>query len=628
MRTTMKKLICALLFMSAIPATFADNPVITDVFTADPAPLVHGDTVYVYVGQDEAEPDQGYVMNRWLVFSSKDMVTWTSHGSPLKPADFEWSTGSAWAGHVVEKDGRFYWYVTCDHKAVHGKAIGVAVSDTPTGPFEDARGTALITNDMTKATEISWDDIDPAAFVDDDGQAWLFWGNQKAYYAKLKSNMVELDGPINVIPDEQVPRFTEAPWIHKRGDLYYLSYATGFPEKTAYATANSISGPWTYRGLLAEGAANSNTIHQGIIDFKGRSYFFYHTGMVQHPNAGGSYRRSIAIDYLHYNEDGTIRRIVQTTEGVGSTAAVNGNPVVAGYYADPEIIYSGKEDKYFLYPTTDGFAGWSGTYFETFSSPDLVRWTNEGVILDLQNDVSWADRNAWAPAAIEIKVDSGYKYFYYFTAAQKIGVAVADDPAGPFVDSGKPLVDFKPDGVDWGQEIDPDVFHDPVSGRNYLYWGNGYLAVAELNEDMVSLDRSTVRVMTPDDTFREGTEVFYRDGKYYFLWSENDTRDPDYRVRYATSDSPLGPLEIPEDNLVIARDDARGIYGTGHNSVINIPGSDEWFIVYHRFSYPDGLSMGEEAGFHREVCIDRLVFNEDGSIARTQPTLEGVNSIH
>ncbi len=312
----MKKIIAGLIAGAVSYSAVAANPAITDVFTADPAPIVHNDTVYVYVGRDEAKPDEFYTMNEWLVYSSTDMVNWKSHGSPLKPTDFEWSSGAAWAGHVIEKDGKFYWYTTSDHKTIHGKAIGVAVSDSPTGPFKDARGSALVTNDMTKATDISWDDIDPAAFIDDDGQAWLYWGNQKAYYAKLKPNMTELDGEIHVVPDEEVKGFTEAPWIHKRGDTYYLSYAVGFPEKTAYSTSKSITGPWKYQGLIAEGASNSNTIHQGIIDYKGQSYFFYHTGMMQHPNTGGSYRRSMAIEYLHYNEDGTIKKINQTSEGV------------------------------------------------------------------------------------------------------------------------------------------------------------------------------------------------------------------------------------------------------------------------------------------------------------------------
>jgi beta-xylosidase len=296
----------------------AANPIITDVFTADPAAIVHNDTVYLYAGQDEAPNDRhtNYVMHRWLCYSSTDLVNWTSHGSPFKPTDFTWAKGDAWASQVVERDGKFYWYVAVQHATVPGKAIGVAVSDSPTGPFTDARGSALVTNNMTTATKISWDDIDPTVWVEADGQAWLFWGNQKCYYAKLKANMIEFDGPIQIVPDHEVKGFTEAPWIHKRGELYYLSYATGFPEKISYSTATSITGPWTPRGLLAEGAFNSNTIHQAIIDYKGRSWFFYHNGGTQAPRIGSSYRRSVCIDELFYQPDGTMKRVLQTTEGV------------------------------------------------------------------------------------------------------------------------------------------------------------------------------------------------------------------------------------------------------------------------------------------------------------------------
>ncbi len=298
------------------------------------------------------------------------------------------------------------------------------------------------------------------------------------------------------------------------------------------------------------------------------------------------------------------------------------NPVLTGYYADPDVLYAEKTGKYYLYPTSDGFKSWSGYYFKTFSSDNLKEWKDEGIILDLKKDVSWADRNAWAPCIIEQKDKKGnYKYYYYFTAAQKIGVAVADDPTGPFVDSGQALIASKPEGVKGGQEIDPDVFQDPVSGKSYLYWGNGYMAVAELNKDMVSIKKNTVKVMTPDKTFREGAYVFYRKGLYYFLWSEDDTRSENYRVRYGTSTSPTGPIQIPANNLVLAKDPSKGIYGTGHNSVLQIPGTDEWYIVYHRFNRPDGIKMGGAAGFHREVCIDRMEFNEDGSIKQVIPTI-------
>lgn len=307
-------------------------------------------------------------------------------------------------------------------------------------------------------------------------------------------------------------------------------------------------------------------------------------------------------------------------EGFEMPSTAN-NPVLEGYYADPDILYSEKTKKYYIYPTSDGFTGWSGYYFKAFSSDNLKDWKDEGVILDLKKDVSWADRNAWAPCIIEKKVKGKYKYYYYFSAAQKIGVAVADYPTGPFVDSGKALIDFKPEGVKDGQQIDPEVFTDPKTGKSYLYWGNGYMAVAELNEDMVSIKKNTIKVMTPDKTFREAITVFYRNGIYYFLWSEDDTRSENYRVRYATSTSPTGVLTIPENNLILAKDPSKGIYGTGHNSVLQIPGKDEWRIVYHRFSRPNGINMGDAAGYHREVCIDKMEFNSDGSIKSIIPTL-------
>lgn len=289
------------------------NPVIKDKYTADPAALVYRDSVFLYAGHDEAKPPKNnYEMYEWLCYSSADMIHWKEHPVPLKAKDFSWAKGDAWASQVIERNGRFYWYVAVEHGSVPGKSIGVAVSDKPTGPFKDARGSALITNDMTKATGISWDDIDPSVIIDDDGQAWLFWGNTQCYFAKLKNNMTELDGPVMPV---SLPGFTEAPWIHKRNDWYYLSYASGFPEKIVYAMSRKITGPWQFKGILNEIAGNSNTNHQSIIDFKGKSYFIYHNGAIN-PD-GGSYRRSVCIDRLYYNADGTMRRVVMTSEGIG-----------------------------------------------------------------------------------------------------------------------------------------------------------------------------------------------------------------------------------------------------------------------------------------------------------------------
>ena len=306
------RLVFAVAALSAAVAC-AGNPVITDKFTADPAALVVGDTVYLYAGQDEARPGQHYTMHKWVVYSSKDMKTWKDEGSPLKAKDFKWAAGDAWASQVIEKNGKFYWYAPVEHdRSKPGKAIGVAVGDSPTGPFKDAIGHALITADMTPGKH-SWEDIDPSVWTEPDGTTYLFWGNVNCYSVKLKPNMIETDGPIQKI---ELDKFTEAPWIHKHGSTYYLTYATGFPEKISYATSDKITGPWQPRGILAEVAGNSNTIHQSIIEFKGQWYFVYHNGAMQVPQEGGSFRRSVCVDYLYHNPDGTLKRVQQTTEGV------------------------------------------------------------------------------------------------------------------------------------------------------------------------------------------------------------------------------------------------------------------------------------------------------------------------
>jgi hypothetical protein len=325
-----------------------------------------------------------------------------------------------------------------------------------------------------------------------------------------------------------------------------------------------------------------------------------------------------AVNYTFQLRDTTVRYSV--------TAAVNRNPVLDGYYADPEILYSEKTGKFYLYPTSDGFPGWSGTYFKCFSSNDLETWKDEGVIVQLGKDVKWASANAWAPCIVEKKINGAYRYFYYFCAKQQVGVAISDNPNGPFIDSGKALINSKPAGQRGGQEIDPDVFTDPVSGKSYLYWGNGYMAGVELNDDMTSIKKETLKILTPDRTFREAVYVIFRNGIYYFMWSEDDTGSPNYKVRYATATSPLGPLTIPANNIVIARDDKKAIYGTGHNSILQIPGRDEWYVVYHRLTRPKGITM-QSPGYYREVCIDKLEFNSDGSIKQTQPTLEGVGPV-
>lgn len=297
---------------------WAKNPLFEHVFTADAAALVQGDTVYLYTGHDEAPNNNVFFqMHDWLVFSSTDMINWQEHGPIMRATDFQWARGDAWASHMVEKDGTYYFYTTVRHKDDKpGFAVGVAKSESPTGPFVDARGSALITNDMTTQTGIDWDDIDPAVFIEENGDAYMFWGNTVAKYVKLAENMTALDGEIKVV---DIPNFTEALWVHKKGDQYYLSYACYFPEKICYAMSDSIHGPWKPMGILNEVAGNSETNHQSIIEFKDQAYFIYHTGAAAPRDdqpSGGRFRRSVSIDPLFYNEDGSLQRVIMTSEGL------------------------------------------------------------------------------------------------------------------------------------------------------------------------------------------------------------------------------------------------------------------------------------------------------------------------
>lgn len=285
------------------------NPIFKHKFTADPAGLVKGDTLWLYTGHDFAGGQRNYKMKDWLLFTTTDMKNWTEYPVPLKITDFSWATsGDAYAGHVAERNGKYYWYIS-----TNWTGIGVAVSDRPEGPFKDALGKPLLTNKDCFASTHSWACIDPAIFTDDDGTSWIFWGNRECYFAKLKENMIEIDGEIRQVNFEGFS-FTEAPWIHKHQGKYYLTYATEFPEKIAYAMADRIEGPYEYKGILNEIAGNSNTNHQGIVQFKGKWYFLYHNGGIN--TDGGSYSRSVCIDDLHYNADGTLKRVVMTTEGV------------------------------------------------------------------------------------------------------------------------------------------------------------------------------------------------------------------------------------------------------------------------------------------------------------------------
>ena len=310
--------------------TWVKNPIVQTIYSTDPAPMVHGDRMYVYTGHDEAGADF-FWMYDWHIYSSADMVNWTDHGTPLSLASFSWADDRAWAPQCVERDGKFYFYVPAHSKLSGGMAIGVAVSDSPTGPFRDAIGKPLFDNGQ-------WDNIDPTVMIDDDGQAWLFWGNPNIYYARLNRDMVSFAGEVKVVDQTEegfgspsFPKrekdkqykdcYTEGPWIMKSPDpsrggaVYFLLYAAGgIPEHIAYSSAPSPEGPWTYRGeIMPQEDTGSFTNHCGVATLRGHNYFFYHTGKLP---GGGGFGRSVAVEEFSYNADGSFPVIHHTDEGV------------------------------------------------------------------------------------------------------------------------------------------------------------------------------------------------------------------------------------------------------------------------------------------------------------------------
>ncbi len=341
----MRKIFIAMAVALATGAA-AQNPFVQTWCTSDPAPLVVGDRMYVYTGHDEDGADF-FWMQEWRVYSTTDMVNWTDHGSPLALESFSWADDRAWASQCVARNGKFYWYICAHSKLSGGMAIGVAVGDTPTGPFKDAIGKPLFENG-------SWDHIDPTVLIDDDGQAWLMWGNPQCYYLKLNRDMISYSGELGKLDmteeafggpmmrqrqqgKKYKDSYVEGPWLMKAplsspqggrtpgatsspqggtgGGLYYLLYAAGgVPEHISYSTAPSPTGPWKYAGeIMPLSETNSFTNHCGVADYKGHSYFFYHTGKLP---KGGGFGRSVAVEEFQYNADGTFPTIMPTDEGV------------------------------------------------------------------------------------------------------------------------------------------------------------------------------------------------------------------------------------------------------------------------------------------------------------------------
>lgn len=484
------------------------------------------------------------------------------------------------------------------------------------------------------------------------GKYMIYWSMQYGdgpdiiYYAYANKEFTDLEGePKPLFLPENKLSCIDGDIVYKDG-IYHLFYKTeGHGNGIKVATTRSLtSGKWkeepNYKQQTdkpVEGAGTFKLIGQDTYILM---YDVYTSGKYQFTETTDLKNFKVIDSEVNMNfhpRHGTIipitraelKRITDKWGKPSGLGQLPNNPVLPGFHADPEILYSRQTNKYYIYSTTDGQPGWGGWSFNVFSSDNLKDWTDEGTMLDLKSDqVPWANGNAWAPCIEEKLVKGKYKYYFYYSGnpndnkGKQIGVAIADTPTGPFVDLGRPIITSSP--VGHGQEIDVDVFTDPVSGKAYIYWGNGYMAGAELNKDMTSIKKKTLTVMTPeggslqDYAYREAPYVFYRNGLYYFLWSVDDTGSPNYHVAYGTSKSPLGPITVANDPVILIQDPGKEIYGPAHNAVLQIPGTDEWYIVYHRIN--KNYVKSESPGTHREVCIDRMEFNTDGTIKKVKPT--------
>jgi PelA/Pel-15E family pectate lyase len=645
-----------------------------------PGNYVDGDYGYLYCHMSGNGEWTAYALSR-DGYHYHDLINGDSIFSPTELAGIEGGTRDAYI--CRRHDGRGYLMVTTDmanHKSRtwFNYGINLLTSDDlihwRSTTFDFRRGAEIFSDPTSPdiyrdystvqrvwAPQIIWD----ANYRWADGHQggymiyYSLWnpkeyGYDRMYYSYADTSFTTLTKPRLLFDWGYATIDADINYVAADGLYHMMIKKEGGQPGIFTATAPTLTGPWSEP--VADDYVNfeGNKKCEGVSAFQLIGDSTWRVAYIEYSSKPRHYRickadahlrnfsSPVDIEGVNGPQHGSFLRLNREeyerlqawsdsleAEHVQPNAA---NPLFPGLYADPEVLYSEQTGRYYIYPTTDGAIGWRSHDFHAFSSADLKTWQDEGVVFDLRSDCPWADEYAWAPCIIERRYPhrfrkATYRYYYYYVADKKIGVAVADRPEGPFRDAlGHPLLSERPEGAKGGQVIDPDVFRDPASGKYYLYWGNSYLAVSELNDDMISIREGSTRLLIPREEkrkyhYNEGTYVFYRDGKYYFMWSENDTRRATYQVRYLISDSPVELTNAVSGTVVLQQNPALGIYGTGHHAVFCKPSTDEWYIVYHRFARPDAIKLGRDAGYHREVCMDRLEFDSDGNILPVRVSL-------
>ncbi|MCR5413255.1 MAG: family 43 glycosylhydrolase [Kiritimatiellae bacterium] len=528
---TMSAALVAVLFAGEASAAMdGTNPIVKDRFTPDPAAVADGDWLYVFTGHDDPHA-RGYKMKDWQVFGTTNMTDWVDFGAVMDTSVFKWARQGdrAWASQAIKRGGKWYWYVAVQ-QAGGGDAIGVATADDIKGPWTDAAGKPMCTGRGF---------IDPSVMIDDDGKAWLFWGNcggdPGCWYGELKDNMFEFaDGyrPVPGLMDEKAfgkpikkargagaykkidSNFEEAPWIYKAGDTYYLEYAAGgVPEYWAYSTAKSIHGPWTYGGRIMDEAENTGTIHGGSVFFKGEWYMVYHNAIL--PD-GADCRRSFCIERYERNEDGSIPFIHQTKGGVSKAGTLE--PTL---WADvPDISMCRKGNKYYMVSTTMHF--------------------NPGMPVMVSEDLADWKIASYCYPTIENRpkdrLENGENDYLFGTWAASIRYSEEDDRLyvtgfNNKVDSTYFFTCKDPEKGDWAfRRLSPKQYDESLWVENGRFWvyatvpGKPYkVRLTEMNKDFSGfVDGGKIVLGNVTDVFGargglgEGTQVFKR-GDWYYL---------------------------------------------------------------------------------------------------------------